>query len=146
MATPAQIMAAMATGLATVDNLSAARVSVNDWRVQDQPYSVIIFPSLGGQQAMAAAGYWELRHRITCKLRIRDNDPTNLYDKAAAMIPLLLAWFRANDTLGLTDVLTCHLADAPLTWTSPTSDANIDDGRGVLSREIDFTVTVVTGE
>ena len=66
--------------------------------------------------------------------------------KYLALIPLVLAWFRSNDTLGLSDVLTCHLEGAPLTWESPTGDAMIDDGGGVLSREIDFTVTVIATE
>ena len=139
-------MAAIAAGLATVTNLSSDRVTVNDWLVQNQPYSVMLFPSLGGQQALGAVGTWEVRHRIKVKLRVRDNDPKQLYDRTAAMIPLLLAWFRANDSLGLADVITCHLDGAPLTWGSPTNDAVIDDGGGVLSREIDFSVTVVTQE
>lgn len=146
MATPAQIMAAMAAGLATVTNLSTARVSVLDWTVQNQPYSVVIFPSLGGSQQRGAVGSWDVRHRIRVKLRIRDNSPQALYTNSAAMIPLLLAWFRANDDLGLADVITCHLDGAPLTWEEPYGDALLDDGGAVLSREIDFTVTVVTTE
>lgn len=138
---PTEIMAAIATGLATVTNLSAARISVNDWKVQNQPYSVLIFPSLGGRQQQDTFGTWEQVHRITAKLRIRDNDNQELYTKSAAMIPLLLTWFRANDRLGLADVLTAHAE--PLTWASPTGDAVLDDGGGVLSREVDFAVTVL---
>lgn len=138
---PAEIMAAMATGLATVTNLSATKVSVNDWKVQNQPYSVLIFPSLGGRQDQDTYGTWEQIHRITVKLRIRDNDPTGLYTKSAAMIPLLLTWFRANDRLGLADVLTAHAE--PLTWSSPTGDAVLDDGAGTLSKETDFTIAVL---
>lgn len=138
---PAEIMAAMATGLATVTNLSTARVSLNDWKVQNQPYSVLIFPSLGGRQQQDTFGSWEQVHRITAKLRIRDNDPQGLYTKSAAMIPLLLTWFRANDSLGLADVLTAHAE--PLTWSSPTGDAVLDDGNGVLSKEVDFVVSVL---
>jgi hypothetical protein len=137
---PAEIMAAIATGMATVTNLSTTRVSVNDWKVQNQPYSVIVFPSLGGRQEQDTYGTWIQVHRITVKLRIRDNDPQGLYTKSAAMIPLLLTWFRSNDRLGLTDVETAHVE--PLTWSSPTGDAVIDDGNAVLSREIDFTVSV----
>ena len=137
---PTEIMAAMATGLATVTNLSSARVSVNDWKVQNQPYSVLIFPSLGGRQEKATFDGWDLTHRITCKLRIRDNDPQGLYTKSATMIPLILTWFRANDRLGLADVATCH--GEPLTWSSPTGDAVLDDGGGVLSKETDFTISV----
>jgi|WetSurMetagenome_2_1015567.scaffolds.fasta_scaffold25894_2 hypothetical protein len=138
---PTEIMAAIATGMATVTNLSTTRVSVNDWKVQNQPYSVLIFPSLGGRQEQDTFGTWEQLHRITVKLRIRDNDPQGLYTKSATMIPLVLTWLRNNDRLGLADVETCH-AD-PLTWSSPTSDAVIDDGGGVLSREVDFSVSVL---
>lgn len=140
---PTEIMAAMAAGLATVTNLSTARVSVCDWTVQNQPYSVIIFPSLGGRQDNTSAGGWMQIHRIKAKLRIRDNNPQALYTKSATMIPLVLAWFQAHDSLGLTDVITCHLDGAPLTWESPTGDALFDDGGGVLSREIDFVVSVL---
>lgn len=141
---PAEIMAAIAAGMATVTNLSASTVSVNNWLVRNNPYSMIIFPSLGGTQEMADVDSWFVTHRIKCKLTIRHNDVAKLHDNAAAMIPLVLAWFRANDRLGLTDVLTCHLQGQPLTWSSPTGDQNYDDGGGVLSREIDFAVAVVT--
>ena len=43
--------------------------------------------------------------------------------------------------LGLADVLTAHAE--PLTWSSPTGDAVLDDGGGVLSKEIDFTISVL---
>jgi hypothetical protein len=141
---PSEIMAAIKAGLATVTNLSAATVSVNDWTVRNNPYSVIIFPSLGGQQEMAAAGEWWVTHKIKCKLTIRHNDVKKLHDNAATMIPLVLAWFRANDGLGLADVVTCHLQGGALTWASPSGDNVYDDGGGVLSREIDFSVSVVT--
>jgi hypothetical protein len=138
---PTEIMAALAAGLATVDNLSANRVSVNNWGVRNNPYSVIIFPSLGGSQTAATMGNgWDTVHKIKCKLTIRNNDVAKLHDNAAAQIPLLLTWFRANDQLGLADVMTCH-AEA-LTWASPNGDAVYDDGGGVLSREIDFVLSV----
>jgi hypothetical protein len=137
---PTEITAAIAAGLATVTNLSTARVSVNDWTVQNQPYSVLVFPSLGGRQEQETFDSWLLTHRITCKMRIRDNNPQGLYTKSAAMIPLILTWFRTHDDLDLADVRTCH--SEALTWSSPTGNANYDDGNGVLSREIDFTVSV----
>lgn len=140
-------MAAMETGLATVTNLSAASVSTKDWLVQNRPYSVLIFPSLGGQQSRITVGAWEVRHQITCRLRVCDDVEQRLYDKMAAMIPLVLAWFRANDSLGLDDVITCHGEGAPITWVSTSADALIDTGAsGVLAREVDFTVTVITQE
>jgi hypothetical protein len=139
---PAEIMAAIAAGLATVTNLSAARVSLNDWTIQNQPYSALVFPSLGGSQELSGAGSWLQAHRIKVRLRIRDNNPQALYTKSAAMIPLVLAWFRSNDSLGLADVLTCHMESAPLTWDSPTGDAVLDDGNGVLSKEIEFAISV----
>jgi hypothetical protein len=137
---PTEIMAAIAAGLATVTNLSTARVSVNDWTVQNQPYSALVFPSLGGRQEAETFDGWLLTHRIKVKLRIRANNPQALYTNSAAMIPLLLTWFRAHDDLGLADVRTCH--GEALTWSSPTGDANYDDGAGTLSREIDFVVSV----
>lgn len=141
---PTEIMAAIAAGLATVTNLSTARVSVCDWTVQNQPYSALVFPSLGGRQDLAAGSdSWLQTHRIKVRLRIRDNNPQALYTKSAAMIPLVLTWFRSNDSLGLSDVITCHLEGAPLTWDSPTGDAVLDDGNGVLSKEIDFVVSVL---
>jgi len=139
-------MAAIATGLATVTNLSAARVSVKDWTVQNYPYSVLIFPSLGGQQSIADSLTWDVRHRIKVKLSVKHPDAGEQYTRLSMMLPLILAWFRANDSLGLADVITCHLDGAPLTWDSPTGDAGVDYGGGVLGREIDFVVTVVTVE
>lgn len=144
MNTPAEIMAALAGVFANVTNLSADCVSVNDWAVQNKPYSLLIFPSLGGQQRAAYAESYEQAHRITLKLTVTHKDKRALYDNSAAMIPLVLAALRANDTLGLSDVLTCHLAGSPVTWDSPTGDTLIADNNGVLSREIDFTVTVWT--
>lgn len=144
MNTPAEIMAALASLLAAVTNLSAASVSVNDWAVQNQPYSVIVFPSLGGLQRAAYAGGYEQAHRIKLKLTVKHADPKQLYDRSAAMIPLILAALAQNDTLGLADVVTCHLAEAPVTWESPTGDSLIRDDNGVINREIDFTVTVWT--
>jgi hypothetical protein len=139
---PTEIMAAIATGLATVTNLSTARVSVCDWTIQNQPYSALVFPSLGGSQELASSSSWMQVHRIKIKLRIRDNNPQDLYVHSAVMIPLVLTWFRTNDTLGLADVITCHLEGSPLAWSSPTGDATIDDGGGVLSKEIDFVISV----
>ena len=141
---PAEIMVAIASGMATVGSLSLATVSVNDWTVRNNPYSMIIFPSLGGSQELSAVDTWQVTHRIKCKLTIRNSDVKKLHDNAAAMIPLVLAWFRDNDQLGLDDVLTCHLQGQPLTWQSPSGDQVFDDGGGNLSREIDFTVAVVT--
>jgi len=137
-------MAAIAAGMATVTNLSTARVAVNDWTVQNQPYSALVFPSLGGQQARASSSSWFQTHKIKVKLRIRDNNPQALYTNSAAMIPLILTWFRTNDTLGLAGVLTCHYEGSPITWDSPTGDAMFDDGGGVLSKEIDFVISVLT--
>ena len=132
----------MAAGLANVAHLSAATVSVNSWTVRNNPYSVLIFPSLGGQQeAVTIPSGWNVTHRIKVKLTIRHNDVAKLHDNAAVMIPLVLAWFRANDQLGLADVLTCHAS--PLTWSSPSGDQLFDDGGGVLSREVDFVVSVL---
>ena len=113
-----------------------------DWTVQNQPYSVLIFPSLGGRQENTSVRRLGCRRTASrCKLRIRDNDPQALYTKSAAMIPLVLTWFRSNDSLGLADV--SRATDGPLTWESPTGDAVLDDGNGVLSKEIDFVISVL---
>jgi hypothetical protein len=138
---PTEIMAAIARGMAGVANLSATTVSVNNWLVRNNPYSMIIFPSLGGSQTPATMpDGWDVVHKIKCKLTVRNNDIAQLHNNTATMIPLVLAWFRAHDDLGLADVMTSHAA--PLTWQSPNGDQIYDDGGGVMSREIDFEVSV----
>lgn len=137
-------MAALKTVLAGVTNLSTSTVSVNDWGVQNHPYSVVIFPSLGGQQRLLYAGGYEQAHRIKAKLCIKHQDARELYDRSAAMIPLILTALASNDGLGLAGVVTMHMDGAPVTWESPTGDAIIRDDNGVLSKEIDFTLTVWT--
>lgn len=138
-------MAALQTVLGGVTNLSASTVSVNDWGVQNNPYSVVIFPSLGGQQmALAAIDEWQQIHRIKARLNIKHQSDTELYTRSSAMIPLILAALQTNDTLGLANVMTCHYEGFPVTWDSPTGDAIAVDDNGVKNKMIDFVVSVVT--
>lgn len=144
MNTLPEIMTALAGVLATVPGLSTATVAPNDWRLQNQPCSAIIFPSLGGEQrALAAEDCYQQLHRITIKLTVRHQNELALYTISDAMVSLILAALREHDTLDLAEVVTCHMAGAPVTWQAPTGHSIIQDG-GVLSREIDFTVTVWT--
>lgn len=140
---PTEIMAAIATGLATVTNLATSTVTVNDYRVLNNAYAVVITPGLAGEQSLSTVGGWEQVHRINVLLSLRSNDISLLFARGAAMIPLVLAWFRTNHTLGLADVLGCQTDSEPIRWAS-TTGANefVDDGSGVLRKEIVFTVPV----
>jgi hypothetical protein len=139
---PTEIMAAIARGMATVTNLSASTVNVNgDFTVRDNPYSMMLFPWLGGRMEPATMGSgWNVTHRIKCKLTVRSNNAQRLSTDMHTMISLVLTWFRANDQLGLSDVETC--SETPLQWDSPTGDVPYNDGGGVLSREVDFVISV----
>lgn len=137
-------MAALQTTLAGVTNLSAGVVSLCDWGVQNNPYSVVIFPMLGGTQRLAYAGAYEQAHRIKAQLCVKSQNDAEIYSRCAAMIPLILAAIAANDDLGLTNVVTCHMDGAPVTWESPTGDFIEITDNGVKSKRVDFVITVYT--
>lgn len=143
MNTPSEIMAALQIILAGVDNLSEDTVSIGDWCVQVQPYSVIVLPPVSGQQSLLHVDGWEQVHRLRCKLTIKHQDAQTLGERVADMVPLILAALRDNDTLGLAGVVTCHPETAPVQYELVTGEQPVDE-YGVLRQEVDFLISVVT--
>lgn len=133
------VLDAIVAGMATVTNLSSTAVTKYDYRVLDLPYSAVVTPELSGEQAIAAsdAGFLVV-HRVKFMVTVTQRgDVQDLLAAAAAMIPLVLAWFRANDKLGLADALSCHWE--PMTWHA---EPTIPEAGGVLRKEVVFVVTV----
>jgi hypothetical protein len=133
------VLDAIVTGMATVTNLSSTAVTKFDYRVLDLPYSAAVTPELSGEQSIATAdaGYLVV-HRVKLQITVTQRgDVQDLMAAAAAMIPLVLTWFRANDRLGLTDCLSAHWE--PLTWRATDT---IEEAGGVLRKSIVFTATI----
>ena len=59
------------------------------------------------------------------------------------MIPLILTGSARMTRSVYPMLMTRHQEGSPLTWDSPTGDAMYDDGNGVLSKEIDFAISVL---
>jgi hypothetical protein len=135
-----EVLDAIIAGMATVTNLSTTAALKFDYRAMNLQYSTTIAPSFEGEEGMDATGpSWTQIHRVSLTLMVGDRTGVkNLLANTATMIPLILAWFRANDTLGKTDVITCHYE--ALRWSSPAEI--LDDGTGVLRKEVTFMVAV----
>ena len=133
------VLDAIVAGLAGVTNLSTSAVSKYDYRMLNLPYAVVVTPAFEGQQSIESAdGSYVVVHRVRVMLSVAQRgDVQDLMGNVATMVPLILTWFRANDSLGLADCLSCHWE--PLTWASA---AEIMAENGVLSKEVTFTVAV----
>jgi hypothetical protein len=135
------IINSIETGLKTLVDLPDEAVTDQDWLVLNQPNSLFVFPSGEGAQGDETFDSYYQVHRITVELWLKnEGDIKRLYTDAQTYIVAILAWFRANDTLGGT-VEKCH--EGPITYQAvDVRQEGTFGANGILYRLVSFKVPV----
>jgi hypothetical protein len=134
------IVAAILDGMQSLTDMSEKNATSDDWRVLNSVISMFVFPGGHGSQELSAQGEYSQTHQVDIRMSLKSQgNEQQLYTDAGVMIPLVLAWFRANDDLGGL-VETCHIV--PITYTTP-NNLFVDSETGVIRKEVTFAVTAL---